>query len=605
MVRGVPSEPHTAQLVAHRQMGQARASSSTARALRRTLLLASGPLLLIGLLSWPMLFTDAGFTGEWVNHLWLMWDQSLSLQANLHPSYFLVTYHHSVFYPEFAFYGGTLNTVFALGSLVLGAPLVVYVASYLLGFAASYGGWYWMARQAGVGRWWAHAPGIVFVTSAYYLTLIYERGDWPEFMAISSIPLMAASALSLLRSERARLAPALALAASGVIYGGSHPLTLLWGSSVLALTALLAFAFIPQTRRLVLRRGTLLVAALLGPALLLSAWWVLPAVAYEGNTLIAARNYGWQASLRGAEFMVAANHIFSFSRDLGKTSEVELPLALPVLAIAWSLLSVPVFLRRGLRGPWGRLLLLCTAVGTLVTIAMTHAGIVLAMPHPYTMLQFPYRLETYVLLATSGAVLAGLALAQRAHGRARRWAWALVPALVVGIVGAIQQTGAYTVYGGRAQATTQHLRPRSSEEGLLDYENGKLPYLQYKHHRRGAELIFPVTAAHDGRVSVRAHLPPKAAVYTNLGGGPEFVHVSGAKIIALGPNDNDILQIDPRAAVRTKPSAGHPAQWTEVVSVSERDGPPALIGRALSLAALLLLAGALLTIATRRVRAAR
>jgi hypothetical protein len=38
------------------------------------------------------------------------------------------------------------------------------VLTYVLGFAAAYGGWYWLSRMFGVGRWLAHVPGIVFVT---------------------------------------------------------------------------------------------------------------------------------------------------------------------------------------------------------------------------------------------------------------------------------------------------------------------------------------------------------------------------------------------------------------------------------------------------------
>gem|GEM_PF-4760743 len=36
----------------------------------------------------------------------------------------------------------------------------------------------------GLGRWLAHAPGIVFVTSASYLMIVYGFGDGPEFLAV-------------------------------------------------------------------------------------------------------------------------------------------------------------------------------------------------------------------------------------------------------------------------------------------------------------------------------------------------------------------------------------------------------------------------------------
>ena len=135
----------------------------------------------------------------------------MAIKANHLPSLFL-NYPYGVLYPEYAFYGGTLYALTGTLSLALGnTPVATYVLTYLLGFAAAYGGWYWIARMVGLGRWWSHVPGLVFITSAYYLTLIYARGDWPEYIAVSTIPLMVASGLSVLRADRLRLWPALVL----------------------------------------------------------------------------------------------------------------------------------------------------------------------------------------------------------------------------------------------------------------------------------------------------------------------------------------------------------------------------------------------------------
>ncbi len=574
----------------------------------KTLAITAGPLLLIGLLTWPMLFTSEGYTGEWINHLWLIWDESLSLQANHYPSFFLVTYHHSVFYPEFAFYGGTLNTMVGGLSLLLGdSPIVAYVATYVLGFVASYGGWYWLARMAGVERWWSHAPGVIFITSAYYLTLIYERGDLPEFIAVSMIPLMLASAVSILRNERLAIKTALALVVSTVVFAGSHPITLIWGTSVIAPACLLVLVFIPEARKLVTRRGVIRIAALVIPSLLISAWSLLPAIAYESHTRISVIYPLWRLTLREAEFLVAPSRIFTLSRSLVKKSVIELALELPVLAMAWSLLSVLVFSRAGLRGPWGRLLLICAGMGALITVIMTHVGLILALPRMWVMVEFSYRLESYVILATSGTVLVGLVLAQRSHTRSRYWAWALIPVLAVGIVGAIQQTSAYPAYGNRKQAITQHLKPGPREQGLLDYQDaaldqaaeefpgGKLP-----------EVDFPLNSVHHDYVSTVVHLRPGQRVYSNVGGGPELVHVSGATIVGLAEDGNDLLQIGPSIGRPKAASAGKKGpRWTEVISLSTASGPPIVIGRILSLGALLFLAGGLALLLARRIRASR
>lgn len=567
-----------------------------------------GPILLIGLLSWPMLFTDYGFgEGEWVNHLWQLWDQSLSLRESHYPSFFLVTYHHSIFYPNFAFYTGTLQTILGALSLALGnAPIVAYVAGYLFSFAAAYGGWYWMAHMAGLGRWQAHAPGVVCITSTYYLTLIYERGDLPELIAVSMIPLLLASALSILRNTELRLGPAAALVVGGVIFWGSHPLTEVWGSSVIALTGVLVIVFIPQARRLVTKQGVIRVAVPLAAAALVSSWSLLPAIAYESHTFISTEYQFWRATLSHWQSMVAAPHIYTLSRSLGKKRPFELAISLPILAMAWSLVSVFVFLRRGLRGPWERLLLILAGMVALMTIVMTHTAIVLALPRPYAMLQFSYRLESYVILLTCGTVLVGLVLAQRARTRTHYWAWALIPALAIGIVGAIQQTDAYQINGNRQQALEQHVKPGPREEGALyGYIDDQLHVYAYTSKQAEAaapEVDFPVASVHHDHTSMIVHLKPGTLVFSDIGGGPELVHVTGAKIVGLTTHQNDVLRIGPSIAKPHRSAGRHRGpRWTEVISVSTADGLPIVLGRVLSLAALAFLIGGFLLLLVRRI----
>ena len=74
----------------------------------------------------------------------------------------------------------------------------------------------------------AHAPAIVFVTSAYYVTNLYGRGAWAEFMAVSALPLVLAASLRLVRG-RLSVGPVVCLVAASVVFSGSHNITLLWG----------------------------------------------------------------------------------------------------------------------------------------------------------------------------------------------------------------------------------------------------------------------------------------------------------------------------------------------------------------------------------------
>jgi hypothetical protein len=104
---------------------------------------------------------------------------------------------HHAFDPFFAFYGGTLYAVVgALAVVVAGQVIAGYVISVLLAIVAGYGGCLWLARQLGASTWRAHALAITFVSSAYYITNVYGRGAGPEFVAVSVIPLLAASGLA-------------------------------------------------------------------------------------------------------------------------------------------------------------------------------------------------------------------------------------------------------------------------------------------------------------------------------------------------------------------------------------------------------------------------
>jgi hypothetical protein len=563
------------------------------------------PALMICALAWPMLFTHAELSGDWGTHLWYMWNQSMAIRSNHQPSLFL-NYSHSVFYPEYAFYGGTLYAVVGTLSLLFGdAPVETYVAAYLGCFAAAYGGWYWMARMAGLRDWRARAPGLIFITSGYYLTLIYARGDWPEFTGVSMIPLLMASGMSVLRADRLRIWPALALAGSGVLFFGSHTLTVVWGSTVIALTGVAVVVCVPGVRRWLRPRCVLRVACLLIPALLVSAWFLLPAVAYEAHTDIASRYLFWRLVLRSDMYMVSAQNLFSLSRASFIEAGCDFALALPILAMAWSLAGILVVWRSGARGAWTRVLLVCAGLTVLTIVVMTHAGLMLALPRPYAILQFAYRLESYVILAVCGAVVAGLAAAKSGTRSVRIWTWVLVPILIVSGAGAIQQTKYNVLKGNRSSILKPHSGPGPREEGLNDYSDADLPVL-VDPSGRPPEVDFPISDARGDRVSATVHLHPGELFYTNLGGGPELVHVAGAKIVGRGPEDNDVLEVDSSAgSSKDVATGGRGTAPTEIVAVSPRDGLPIVLGRILSLAAAIFLVVELLVIAVRGMRAAK
>ncbi len=553
-------------------------------------------LVVIGAVSWPLVFSSATFNNDWLNHLWYMWHQSLAIRDGHAPSLFL-DYSGGIFYPIYAFYGGTLYALVGTLSLALGNdPLQTYVLSYLLGFAAAYGGWYWIARTSGVRGWLAHMPGLVFVTSASYLTMIYALGDWPEFLAVSMMPLMIAAGLSVLRTPRLRFGPALALAGSSVVFFGSHLLTMVWGSTVLAVVTVSSLVGTPGVRRRLTRAGVLRVAALVLPAAMVSAWFLLPTVAYEAHTLVAHAYPHARALLRQLMYTVAARNLFTLSRAPAPGTIVSL--ALPILAVAWVLVSIAMLAWRRRRGTEMRVLLIVAIATLALTVVMTHAGLILALPRAYAMLQFSFRLESFVLLGISGAMVVVLAIARGGDVWLRRWAWLLAPIAVVSVIGAAQQTGAHRQGKDRSTALS-YLTPPPERFGQFDYLDNRL---REEYEEPLSQVYFPISTNASRAVSEVVRVPPDRLVATNIRGGSDLLDVRGATIVGVDQRLDDVLELSETSGSHSASSAStHVTPPTATISVGPAAPLPVAAGRAISLIALAVLAGELGLLAVRGV----
>jgi hypothetical protein len=569
------------------------------KSLARSLLPAGASALLIGALAWPLLFTRSAIVGDWSYHLWLLWHQSLAIRSNHFPSLFLNS-SYSVFYPEYAFYGGTVYVLGGTLSLVLGGnPVQAYILTYLMGFAAAYGGWYWMGRMAGLGRWSAQAPGLAFITSAYYLTLIYGRGDWPEFLGVSMIPLLVASGLNVLRADQLHTLPATALAGSGIVFFGSHNLTLLWGSTMIALTGLAIIVCVPDARRQITRRGVTRVAALLVPAALVSAWYLLPTLAYESRTVIGSSYESQHRLLEAFMGLVSSSNLFTISRASAPEGAFDFPLSLPIVVIGWVMVSVLILPWSSRSWTWIRLLLIFSCMAVLITIVMTHVGIILSLPLLYTYVQFSYRLESYILLSISAAVLAVLVLIRGSSNRMRLWTWTVIPVLIVSLVGAIQEVDAYP-----NPDTDRNAVVRTFGENMStgDYADATIAPLSYSNL---PEVDFSPTSIHGDHVSRTVHLAPGQLAATNIGGGPYLVHVTGARVVGrIGQENRLVIAIGAGASPKQTAQRGAHTH-TETISVSTADSLPVILGRLLTLSGAIILALQFLALPIRRVRARR
>jgi hypothetical protein len=579
----------------------------------RNRLVAAGVILLVVIgLSWPMITTKSGMNQDWPNHLWLLWQQGLNIQRNGVPSLFL-TVGNDIFYPFYAFYGGTLYALGGLLSLALGdAPVKAYVLTYMVGFASAMGGFYWLARMAGVGRWVAHAPGFVFVTSSYILTDAYARGAWPEFMAVCSIPLLVAAALAVLRDSRLRPAPTLALAFATVVLFGSHNITMLWGVTFLLLTTVTLLILVRPSRRLLTSAGLLRLCSVMAPAVMVDAWFLLPALAYSSRAAIGHGSA--DGLLRATSTLVSADHLFTFSRASAATSaegfgyQPDFALGLPILAIAWVCVGAVLGIVRVRGTVMLRIAWILIAWGVVFGVVMTHVGLIEALPHPYTFVQFQYRISSYVLLALGGAMIAVLALCsgacqgtvgpgspspQRFAARGRALLLALVPVLVVAAIGAAVQVAAYpTNFPDRnVDFVPTNQPPASFIPFIGNYFDVSLP--QVVASSPLPMLVFPPRSIYHDRVELSYPAASEPTlVTTNLVGAPYLVSVRGAKVAGrLG------------GAVVLRLPAPHPGSGK--VTLARSDRLPIVLGSALSVLGLLGLLASLVWSVASSVRARR
>jgi hypothetical protein len=371
------------------------------------------PLAVLLIVGHTLLTESDQISGDFRTNLLYIEEQAHGLRQNHTPTLFLTSATSAAaFYPIFAFYGGTFFTLTGLIALLVGSALTAAVIVSMAALAAAYGGWYWLARLAGLRRWPAHAPAIVFVTAPVVLTNIYVRHDIPEQVATSVVPLLVASLISLLKAESLPRWPTAAFAASVIVFSGTHNLTLLWGTTLLIVTGLLLVAFVPTSRALVTGAGVLRVVGVAVPAIMVNAWFLVPDLAYASHTVISERLPEWKALLHrhNAEFTLGrmlAPHRFDHASGANY--------ALPALALLWTAVAA-VMARDHRRPPWWRLLLLTWIATGALLVVISRPTWLLVLPDPWLMIQGTGRLTTYATFGVSCAIIAALRMTDHVRG---------------------------------------------------------------------------------------------------------------------------------------------------------------------------------------------
>lgn len=511
------------------------------------LLVVAIPVVAIVITVWPMVVYPHAAYGadDWMIHLWYVWHQTDWMKDHILPTYY-VNYPGGVLYPHFAFYAGPLSALAGATSLIVGGDgLAAYIIWWILGVVSAYGGFYWFGRMAGLGRLTAQVPALVFVTSAYYITLIYARGDWPEFVGMSSIPLLVASSISIVRAHRLTPGPVAALAVSTVLFTGSHIITLVFGTAFLLLVLAALVAGVPEARRMITRSGALRWACVVVPAVMANAWFLVPFGAYQHLTRISVSNGLSEFLLNLAKPIVRPEALFTLERASAIEPWQQFVVGLPVLAMAWVLITLLVVLvRRAGSSGWRRTLVILVVLTTATTALMMDVGLFLALPAKVQVLQFTYRLESFVLMGVSAAMIAALVLAREITWRiAQAWRLLLVPLVAFSLIAAAGQIDRRPI-----DETLRSTFTDFNSFSIGAYADGKLPEVS----GNAPVVTFPWDKMDANHGSAIIKAGPGGYVASNLLTVVPLVHVDGAKIVAArttaGPYESflrlAILQVD-------------------------------------------------------------
>jgi hypothetical protein len=565
------------------------------RASVRDALMAAG---MITLVLAPLLFTRSGFGLDFTNYLWLTWIAGKALAAAGHPSYFLNVNGMGVFYPWLAFEGGTLFTLTGGISELLGGHVeIAFALVTALAVAGDYVGALWLGRQLGLRGWMAHAPAITIVTSAYYITNLYGRGAWDEFIAVAALAPLAASAVRLVRASSWRPWEMLVLLVSATIFTGSHNLTLVWGPTMAAIGLLAIWLAVGAPRRLPYRRLAM-VGGLAALGVLVNSWYLLTDASFQQFVVAHATTprpsvHVWSDT----GFFNTPGVLLDPLRVVPSQSTTPaLYVQAPVWLLAWGVLAGGLSLWRGrvqprLRRVWTAALVLVLIVLGMIMVEPLWALI----PFPYDEIQFPYRLGSYVFYAVAGLVLvSALVLQQTLDEHSRR----LALCLRAGLIGAclvsvglcvwqqwVPNTLFVNSYPNRSEALADaYALPRTWYDGG-SYADQREPVVKAPGERL---MIIEPSLVHGDRFAAWVNAPEgPQPIQTNIDGGPYLVQISGVRRVGRDADGYAVVQ-------RERDSHGP----VHIVLETKRSLAVEL-GRALSLAAILIALALLVATAVR------
>jgi hypothetical protein len=552
------------------------------------------PVVVIALLVMPMIVTKRSFGHDWTLHLWLIREQQLNINAMSHPDLFVSVTRFGVFYPLFVYTGSGLYAVGGYLAILLGnRPVVAYKLLYVAGFVTAYGGMTWLSAQLGLRNWRAQAPGLVLVTGTYFITDFVGRGDLGEFIALAVIPMLIAACRSVFTQPRTRARDLIALVTAAFFFTGSHNITLLWGSIFIAFLTIVCFvAFAPAGLPRLQWTRLSAVASSLAIGTGLNAWFLVPDLRYGLDTLIARSNENrvprtvlTKPGLLLNPLRPADPATLPFGRDLR--------VSLPWMFALWALV-VAVFLWRARDGSSRRAFAGVFGVSLVYLTLVCWQGAWVHAPHVLYNLQFPWRLNAYILLCTALLVILALRWQATSATRVNRCTSIVLIAFMLFNVGAATWQvwrvrseyvrGPFEVVTGSrflGQVVASRYDPPVSWYAKGAFFDVSTPVIATESSR---VLTVPVTAVHGSKFKGVLPVPDGPLPFsTNISAGQHFVRMTGISPVGR-TRDGSIVAIR-----RPGVQAAGPIE----VTITPFESTAILAGAVISIISALLLLGIL------------
>ncbi len=412
-----------------------------------------------------------------------------------------------------------------------GAPVVVYLFLYALSFFSAYTGILALSLMGGLRGWRAHAPSIVLVTGSFYLTNAFARGAYMEFAATSAIPVVVATVVYLLRTERLGTWPVAGLLWGTVVFTGAHNISMSWGALVLiALIGVTVWALPNHGRELRLGRILQIVAIMaLGAAV--NAWYLLPDLVYANRTVIA----------NGTPFFHDISNLFNrpgilFTPFRAMPKESTTPALytnLPVIAMLW-LIGSAIVLRRTADQATRRATIGITGIiVAVIYLIMADWPWDNIVPRALQFVQFSFRLHFYVLFLLALMTILLLRAArgsERGPVLERALAGVLVFSLVIGIWQGWSSPNMWPIT--RSQVTKNTYTGPATWYDAGSYKDWSAPAITTDPNR---SLTIPPDKIEHDKYAAQVPLPDgPGPIATNIAGGNYLVKITGRSSRSAG-----------------------------------------------------------------------